>query len=141
MPSPTEAYEAAKASRAKRQQEAIAVQSAVDSFPSRAEARLRECDTALKASLPEGLTLESSFNTAGDLMDRGVKGLFLRLSEHGTVVAQATVNCASDEIVFMTGYPPIGDKRPKREFGEMPFAKLTPDAAVNFLGQLIGMYV
>lgn len=141
MSTPDEAYKEALAARAKRAQEENDAQKYAEAYPALAEQKLEELNAALKAKVPDGLSLETQFGPGGTIGRRGVKGLFLKLIEDGNVVAQGAISCSNDEKIVLTGFPPDGDKRPKQEFGESPFATFSTEMAVKFMTDLIRTYI
>jgi hypothetical protein len=138
---PNDAYRAAVAARAKRLSGETAAAERVKAFPMVAEEKLKECDVALQANIPAGLSLETKLGPGGLLGDRGVKSLFLILKEGEQVVAQGAITCSNDEKIALQGFPPDGDKRPEKNFGEEPFAAFTAKKAVAFLTKIIETYI
>jgi hypothetical protein len=138
---PNDAYKAAVAARAKRLSDEMTATERAKAFPMVAEQKLKEFDSALKANIPAGLSLETRLGPGGLLGDRGVKSLFLILKEGEQVVAQGALTCSNDEKIVLQGFPPEGDNRPKRNFGEEPFAAFTSQKAVAFLSKIIQIYI
>jgi hypothetical protein len=135
---PKAAYEAVKAKRAKNEAAREKLRIDQDELPTRAEAKLKVIDARLREVLPEGLSIETSFTSAGK-MDRpdgrrGLKGLHLKFLEAGTVFAEATIDVGADTSVEVTDQT-VASK--PRLIELKAFAYLKDEEGVDVLSELI----
>ncbi|ULO24250.1 hypothetical protein [Methylocystis sp. SB2] len=142
---PTDAYEAAKNKREAQEKERIAKEARANEFMLFAEKRLEEIDSAVKASIPKGLQLDTIVTGAGGLDSgnrHGLKGLYLKLFEAEALVAEGAINIGSDECAVITDFTRNAHGRqPGVVFKTVPFAKLDVDLCTEFLSHLIKTHV
>jgi hypothetical protein len=139
---PKAAYEAVKARRAKNEAAREKVRTDQEELPSRAESKLRAIEEAVKAGLPDGLSAEASFTTAG-AMDRpdgrrGLKGLDLKFLEDGTVFGEASINIGRDGSVELMDQT-VASKPRVIELKSFPFLK--DEDGLTLLSELIAKHL
>jgi hypothetical protein len=136
---PKAAYEAVKRKRtaaagANQQQQAHAA-----AFPGVAETRLHDIETSLQSQMPDGLTLDTQFNTAGGHSSKkGIKGLYLKIIEGADVGAQGSINIDSDGVVEFMDHTDFETKRRSVPWKQVQFGELDDSLASSFLCLLIG---
>lgn len=134
--SPAEAYQAAREARAGREKAEADRLQRQSSFPAIAKARLEEFAKAIHANTPAGLRADISETRAGSTPG-GIIGLFIKLYEGDTQVAQASINCTASEEVHYTSYAPEGQTQRSKSYGHVSFERADTQTAVRLLSNTI----
>jgi len=141
---PKEAYEAAKKQRDKNEQARSAREMRQRELPALAESQLHQIVASMRESLPPELRLDAQFNSAGSMKTRtrdGIKGVYIRLFEGDTLIAEGSIGIASDESVVFGDYtkdPKVGKGI---VFKEISFSDLSVNDGVAFISHLIKLHV
>jgi hypothetical protein len=136
---PQEAYDAALQRRKEKAQFAGDDADTQRTLPLRAEAKLSEIGSRLEAEMLAGLQLDAKMTPGGTLDNRGsghrgVKALYLKVFENGSVVAEGTIGVADDESAELIEFTnnPVG-----ATFRKTTLADLNPEIASAFLTYMI----